>query len=174
MKKLFLITLTVILTAISAQAFDTDFAKPSSVYTADQTSIVTGMGTEKNESNTDDLPKFQYDHRSGGERLKDEFSIKQSPALPNVRGILTDTEMSGLVESCDILKEIDRDLGNGTKIGNSRSVLESLAEIEPQIADMLQRRGSTFAIKREAFGIVQKAYLQGKAKFIKNHDSIPK
>ena len=44
MKKRILIILFIILTEVSAHAYDTDFARPSAVYTADQASIVTGGG----------------------------------------------------------------------------------------------------------------------------------
>jgi hypothetical protein len=44
MKKLSLTILFVILTAVTVLAFESDYAKPSSVYAADQNAIVSGPG----------------------------------------------------------------------------------------------------------------------------------
>jgi len=44
MKKLSFTILFFILTAVTTLAFDTDYAKPSSVYTSDQNAIVSGPG----------------------------------------------------------------------------------------------------------------------------------
>ena len=44
MKKLISIILFIILTAVSVQAFETEYTSPSAVYSADQNAIISGAG----------------------------------------------------------------------------------------------------------------------------------
>jgi hypothetical protein len=119
-------------------------------------------------------PQFSYDNRSSGEKFSDEFSIRRCSEMGCVRNILNDAELKPLIEESGIMREINRELPDGRRLGDSRSVIEAFARAEPRIAEILDKRGSTYAARREAFRLVQEAFIDGKTRYIANRGPIPR
>jgi hypothetical protein len=110
---------------------------------------------------------------SGAERKSSEFDGRFEMNHPTVAVILQDPDMAGMVEASKIHYHADRDLGNGHQMGNSRSMREALAKVEPKVKEVLERRNWNNLAKREALQLIQSAYMEGRANFIRNYGPIP-
>ena len=117
--------------------------------------------------NNSDLPKFDY------RKKKSQFGHGVRPDIRWIKDLLLDSDLQPLISESKVLGKMQKYIGKGRSLGDSRAMVDALNAAEKQIDRYIGQRSSDmdlgvnyeYSTKRECLRMIENAVNEGQVEF---------